>query len=266
MIEVCTFITELCDITENKESVGKALRNVELFLVLLRKLDSEPFSVCRTSLPQVDRNIENLDVEYLYEAPMMLEREELAQRVLEKLHLEVSEPDHSDWQAMLDRLRNAKGVVKIAIVGKYVALHDAYLSVAEALRHGAISNDTHVRIKWIDSEKLEDGDINLMLDDVDGVVIPGGFGMRGIEGKIKAINYVREHNIPFLGICLGMQLALVEATRNILGYKDANSLEFNPNTSCPIIHLLKGQEEIDDIGGTLRLGAYPCHLKENTLA
>lgn len=210
--------------------------------------------------------IENLDVEYLYEAPMMLEREELAQRVLESLHLDVTEPDHTEWQAMLDKLKNAKGVVKIGIVGKYVALHDAYLSVAEALRHGAIANDTHVRIKWIDSEKLENGDVSVMLDDVDGIIVPGGFGNRGIEGKIKAIRYVRENGIPFLGICLGMQLALVEVARDVLGYKDANSLEFDPHTSCPIIHLLKGQDEIEDIGGTLRLGAYPCHLKDGTLA
>lgn len=210
--------------------------------------------------------IENLDVEYLYEAPMMLEREELAQRVLEKLDLSVTEPDHKEWEEMLERLKSAKGVVKIAIVGKYVALHDAYLSVAEAIRHGAIINDTRVRIKWIDSEKLDDIDVATMLDDVDGIIIPGGFGSRGIKGKIKAIRYARENKIPFLGICLGMQLALIEFARNVLKLEDADSLEFNEETKDPIIHLLKGQEDIDDIGGTLRLGAYPCHLKEGSLA
>lgn len=237
--------------------------------------------VCRSDIPldddvkekialfcNVDQDcvIENLDVEYLYEAPMMLEREELAQRVLEKLQLEVTAPDHSEWEMMLEKLKNAKGVVKIAIVGKYVALHDAYLSVAEALRHGAIANDTHVRIKWIDSEKLEDTDPAILLEDVDGIVVPGGFGNRGIEGKIKAIRYARENDIPFLGICLGMQLALVEVARDVLGHKEANSLEFDKDTKDPIIHLLKGQDEIEDIGGTLRLGAYPCVLKENSLA
>ncbi len=237
--------------------------------------------VCRSDIPlddevkekialfcNVDTNcvIENLDVEYLYEAPMMLEREELAQRVLEKLHLDITEPDHSDWEAMLNRLKNAKGVVKIAIVGKYVALHDAYLSVAESIKHAAIANDIHARIKWVDSEKLEETDPSMLLDDVDGIIVPGGFGSRGIEGKIKAIKYARVNDIPFLGICLGMQLSLVEVARDLLGHEKANSLEFDPDTKDPIIHLLKGQEDIDDIGGTLRLGAYPCILKEGTLA
>ncbi len=237
--------------------------------------------VCRSDIP-LDREvrdklalfcniepncvIENLDVEYLYEAPMMLEREELAQRVLEKLSLTSPTPDHSEWEAMLERLKNAKGVCKIAIVGKYVALHDAYLSVAEAIRHGAIANDIHARIKWIDSEKLESTDPELLLDDVDGIIVPGGFGSRGIEGKIKAIRYARENDVPFLGICLGMQLALVEIARDVLGHTKANSLEFDPDTPDPIIHLLEGQDKIEDIGGTLRLGAYPCVLKTDTKA
>lgn len=237
--------------------------------------------VCRTEIPLEDKTKEkiglfcnvkpknvlnNTDVEYLYEAPMMLEKEGLADAVVETLHLENNTPDHSDWLRMLERLRNSKGYVKVALVGKYVALHDAYLSVVEALSHAGIENDIKVKIKWVDSERLEKEKAEDIFADVSGIIVPGGFGNRGIEGKIEAIRYARENNIPFLGLCLGMQLSLVEFARHVLGYADANSKEFDEHTACPIIHLLDGQHEITDIGGTLRLGAYRCILKDGSLA
>ena len=237
--------------------------------------------VCRTEIPLEDKTKEkiglfcnvkpknvlnNIDVEYLYEAPMMLEKEGLADAVVETLHLENNTPDHTDWLRMLERLRNSKGYVKVALVGKYVALHDAYLSVVEALSHAGIENDIKVKIKWVDSERLEKEKAEDIFADVSGIIVPGGFGNRGIEGKIEAIRYARENNIPFLGLCLGMQLSLVEFARHVLGYTDANSKEFDEHTTCPIIHLLDGQHEITDIGGTLRLGAYRCILKDGSLA
>ncbi len=210
--------------------------------------------------------LQNLDVEYLYEAPLAMEREHLASVVLECLHLPCPQPDLSDWESMVNALRNADKEVTIALVGKYISLHDAYLSVVEALKHGGIASHANVHIKWIDSEKVTEENVEELLEDADGLLVPGGFGSRGIEGKITAIHYARTHGLPFLGLCLGMQLAIVEYARNVVGYHDAHSIELNPNTMHPVIALMPDQNGVEDIGGTLRLGAYPCKLKEGSLA
>ena len=211
--------------------------------------------------------LQNLDAKSLYEVPLMMEEEKLAQAVCDCLKLDCPEPDLTGWKQMVWDFEHPEKKVKIALVGKYVALHDAYLSVAEALKHGGIANKAEVEIKWIESEELEvEGAAEKLLSDVGGILVPGGFGSRGIEGKIAAVKYARENNIPFLGICLGMQLAIVEFSRNVLGLKEASGIEFNPNTPDPVIALMPEQEGIEDIGGTLRLGAYPCVLKEGTKA
>ena len=210
--------------------------------------------------------LQNLDVEYLYEAPLAMERENLAKVVLECLHLPCPDPDLAEWKSMVDDLRSANKDVTIGLVGKYISLHDAYLSVVEALKHGGIPNHANVHIKWIDSETVNEENVAEILSDVDGLLVPGGFGSRGIEGKITAIRYARENYIPFLGLCLGMQLAIVEFARNVVGYHDAHSIELNPNTMHPVIALMPDQNGVEDIGGTLRLGSYPCHLKEDSLA
>ena len=157
-------------------------------------------------------------------------------------------------------------MIKVALVGKYIQLHDAYISVVEALKHGGVANSADVEIKWIDSELLNNDNVGEMLSDVSGILVPGGFGDRGIEGKITAIKYARENNVPFLGLCLGMQLAIVEFARDVIGYSDAHSVELKPDTTHPVIHLMPEQEGIDDIGGTLRLGSYPCILSKDSKA
>ena len=210
--------------------------------------------------------LQNLDVEYLYEAPLAMENEHLAQVACECLNLECPEPDLTDWQAMVDSLKTPKGEVNIAIVGKYVQLHDAYISVVEALKHGGISNRVTVNIKWINSENVTDDTAEALLGDVNGILVPGGFGPRGIEGKICAITYARTHNIPFLGLCLGMQLSIVEFARNVVGFNDAHSIELNPSTTHPVIALMPDQNGVEDIGGTLRLGSYPCVLDKSSKA
>ena len=210
--------------------------------------------------------LQNLDARSLYEVPLMLEEEHLAQAVCECLKLECPEPDLTAWRQMVEALHNPKRSVNIGIVGKYVSLHDAYLSVAEALKHGGIANEAEVNITWVDSEEITSENTDKYLKDLQGILVPGGFGSRGIEGKIQAIEYARTHNIPFLGICLGMQLAITEFARNVLGYKDAASVEFAPETKHPVIHLMPEQEGIEDLGGTMRLGAYPCVLKEGSRA
>ncbi|MGN8799286.1 CTP synthase [Candidatus Merdisoma sp. HCP28S3_D10] len=210
--------------------------------------------------------LQNLDVEYLYEAPLAMEKEQLAQVACECLHLPCPEPDLSDWTAMVDALRHPTSKVRIAIVGKYIQLHDAYISVVEALKHGGIASHSVVDLKWVDSELVNDANAAEYLSDVDGILVPGGFGDRGIEGKISAIRYARENNIPFLGLCLGMQMAIVEFARHVIGYDDAHSVELDPNTTHPMIHLMPDQDGIEDIGGTLRLGSYPCILDKDTKA
>ena len=210
--------------------------------------------------------LQNLDVEYLYEAPLAMEKENLAQVVCESLHLPCPEPDLSDWTHMVEALRHPNKEVTIALVGKYTQLHDAYLSVVEALKHGGIASHATVHLKWVDSELVTAENVAEYLSDVDGVLVPGGFGNRGIEGMITAIRYARENKIPFLGLCLGMQLTIVEYARNVLGYHDAHSIEMNPNTMHPVIALMPDQDGIEDIGGTLRLGAYPCVLADGSKA
>lgn len=210
--------------------------------------------------------LQNLDVPYLYEAPLAMEKERLADVVCEALHLENREPDLADWIQMVDLLHNPSHEVTVALVGKYIQLHDAYLSVVEALKHGGIYARTTVHIKWVDSETVTKDIVADILGDVDGVLVPGGFGSRGIEGKITAIQYARENQIPFLGLCLGMQLAIVEYARNVIGYSDAHTVEFDPDTTHPVIALMPDQNGIVDIGGTLRLGSYPCILAKDSLA
>lgn len=210
--------------------------------------------------------LQNLDVEYLYEAPLAMEREQLAQVVCECLHLDCPEPDLRDWIEMVDNLRKPEQEVTIALVGKYIQLHDAYISVVEALKHGGIYSHTTVRIKWIDSETVTLHNKEELFQDISGILVPGGFGDRGVEGKMEAIRYARTHDIPFLGLCLGMQLSIVEFARNVLGYHDAHSMELDPHTTHPMIHIMPEQEGIEDIGGTLRLGSYPCILKKDSKA
>ena len=210
--------------------------------------------------------LQNLDARSLYEVPLMLEEEHLAQAVCECLKLDCPEPDLRAWKQMVEDFHNPERSVTIGLVGKYVSLHDAYLSVAEALKHGGIANKAEVNIKWIDSEELTPENLDEYLGDLKGILVPGGFGTRGIDGKILAIGYARTHGIPFLGICLGMQLAIIEFARNVLGYREADSIEFDPETSHPVIHLMPDQEGVTDLGGTLRLGAYPCVLNEGTKA
>ena len=210
--------------------------------------------------------LQNLDASSLYEVPLMLEKERLAQAVCECLGLPCPQPDLEDWNAVLERLHHPVETVTVALVGKYVALHDAYLSVAEALRHGGIANRAEVNIRWIDSEELTPENLEEYLHDVDAVLVPGGFGSRGTQGKILAIGYARRNGIPYLGICLGMQLAIVEFARNAAGLAGAGSGEFSEDCLDPVIALMPEQNGVTCIGGTLRLGAYPCILKENSLA
>ena len=210
--------------------------------------------------------LQNLDAKSLYEVPLMLEKEHLAQAVCECLHLPCPQPDLEAWEQMVNDLHNPLHSVTIGLVGKYISLHDAYLSVAEALKHGGIANRCEVNIRWIDSEEVTPENIEEYLHDLDGIIVPGGFGLRGIEGKILAIEYARVHQIPFLGLCLGMQLSIIEFARNVLGLIHASSVEFDPETPDPVIHLMPDQEGVTDIGGTLRLGAYPCCLVEGTKA
>ena len=210
--------------------------------------------------------LQNLDVEYLYEAPLAMERERLAQAACECLGLPCPEPDLSGWEAMVDALRHPVSEVTIALVGKYIQLHDAYISVVEALKHGGIASRCVVHIRWVDSETVTDENAATLLSGADGVLVPGGFGDRGIEGKISAIRYAREHSVPFLGLCLGMQMAVVEFARHVLGWPDAHSTELNPDTTHPMVHLMPDQNGVTDIGGTLRLGSYPCVLDKTTKA
>lgn len=210
--------------------------------------------------------LQNLDVDLLYEAPIAMEKEHLAEIVCECLGLECPEPDLADWKAMIENAKNPTREVSVALVGKYVALHDAYISVVEALKHAGFADRATVNIKWVDSETVTEDNVGQILGDVAGILVPGGFGSRGMDGKMFAIRYARENNIPFLGLCLGMQLSIIEFARNVIGYRDAHSVELNANTTHPVIHLMPEQEGIDDIGGTLRLGSYPCVLDKTSKA
>ncbi|MFA9466168.1 MAG: CTP synthase [Velocimicrobium sp.] len=237
--------------------------------------------VCRTEIPMEDsikdkialfcnvpsaHVMQNLDVDTLYEAPLAMEKEHLADVACECLHLEDKEPDLTEWESMVYALKHPEKEVKVALVGKYTALHDAYISVVESLKHGAVAHNAKVDIKWIPSEDLNKDNVADYLSDVSGILVPGGFGDRGIDGKILAVKYARENKIPFLGLCLGMQLSLVEFARNVIGFKDAHSAELDPATTHPVIHLMPEQDGVEDLGGTLRLGSYPCVLAETSKA
>ena len=217
-----------------------------------------------------DSVVENLDLETLYEVPLELEKEGLAKVVCRKLGLEDRTPDMEDWNKMVavvkDLLKGDKDEVKISLVGKYVSLHDAYISIVESLKHGGIENYCNVNINWVNSEEVTPETAEELLKDSDGILVPGGFGERGVEGKIIAAQYAREHDIPYLGICLGMQIAVIEYARNVLGYNDAHSSELAPETTHPVIDLMPEQKDVEDLGGTMRLGLYPCKITEGTLA
>ena len=210
--------------------------------------------------------IQNLTAPSLYEVPLMLEKEGIADAICYHLGLENRKPDHTEWINMVEKVKAATKKVTIGLVGKYVELPDAYLSVAESLRHGGIPNDAEVDIRWISSEDVTMENAAEMLSDCDGILVPGGFGDRGVEGKIAAISYARQNKIPFFGICLGMQMAVVEFARNVLGYTDANSSEFDENGAHSVIDIMPEQKEITDKGGTMRLGLYPCKLVDGSRA
>lgn len=210
--------------------------------------------------------IQNIDCDSLYEIPLMLEKENLASIVCRKLNLEDKEPDLSDWIEVVNKQRNLSKEITVGLVGKYVELHDAYISIVEALKHAGIHTGASVNIEWINAEEMENSGSCAALEGVDAVLIPGGFGIRGIEGKIMAAKYAREHGIPFLGICLGMHCAVIEFARDVLGLDGAHSSEINPDSAYPVIDLMPEQKDIDILGGTMRLGAYPCKLAQGTHA
>ncbi len=237
--------------------------------------------VCRTEQPMTDEIrdkialmcslapetvIQSLTAPSIYEVPLMLEKEGLAEAVCRKLGWPSIKPDLSEWEQMAQRIRTAEGSVRIALVGKYVQLHDAYLSVEESLNHAAAACGVKADISWIDSENVTDENAEDLLGDCDGILVPGGFGNRGIEGKIASARYARENNVPYFGLCLGMQIAVIEFARNVMGWKDANSTEFDEHTTHPVIDLMPDQVNITDKGGTMRLGSYPCRLKSGSLA
>ena len=245
--------------------------------------------VCRTEIPitanirnkialfcnvRPENVIANLTASNLYEVPLMLEKEGLAVEVCKHLELENAEPNNKEWEDMIKHFKEIDNKYKkeenrkvnIAIVGKYVKLEDSYLSVIESVKHAGYKNGVGVNIKLIDSEKITSENVKEKLKDFNGIIVPGGFGNRGVEGKIEAIKYARENKVPFLGICLGMQMAVIEFARDVLDHSDANSVEFDENTSYPIIHIMENQKGVTKKGGTMRLGAYPCVLKEGSYA
>ena len=209
--------------------------------------------------------IENLTLPNLYEAPLMLEKSNFSSVVCRELGLAAKEPDLKDWTEMVNRIKSRPYYTHIALVGKYVELHDAYLSVAEALKHAGYHYNTHIKIHWISSETITDDNAHELLKDVDGIIVPGGFGNRGIEGMIATAKYARENDIPYLGICLGMQIAVIEFARHVCDLKDANSGEFDEYSTNKVIDFMPGQNDEIDKGGTLRLGAYPCKIRPGTV-
>lgn len=248
----------------------------------LRSIGIQPnVIVCRTEQPlsdemkrkialfcDTDANavIEAIDAETLYEVPLFMRAQGLDDITLQHLRLEAPAPDMSEWESLVNRVKSLNHKCEIAIVGKYVALHDAYLSIVEALGHAGIAGDTEVNIRWVNAEEVTDANADELLGGVHGILVPGGFGDRGIEGKVSAIRYARERGIPFFGICLGMQVAVIEFARNRAGLAGANSSEINAATPYPIIDLLPEQKDIEDLGGTMRLGLYPCKLAAESLA
>jgi len=248
----------------------------------LRSIGIQPdVIVCRSEMPisrdmeekialfcDIDKDavIQAVDADSIYEVPLVLKEQGLDDIVLERLGLKCNEPDLIGWKQIVEKIKNPKHCVSIALVGKYVELQDAYLSVGESLRHAGVFHESKINIKWIYSADLTPENLHQQLGDVDGILVPGGFGDRGIEGKILAAQYARENKIPFFGICLGMQLAVVEFSRDVANLAGANSSEFDENTSFPIIDLLPEQKGIEDKGGTMRLGVYPCKLTKDSIA
>jgi CTP synthase len=210
--------------------------------------------------------IEARDVASIYHVPIHFHKEGLDEIIVRLMKLDVPEPDLTEWEEMLRRMREADEEVRVAVVGKYVQIVDAYKSIREAFSHAGVHNDVHVNVKWIDAEDVEKVGAEEALADVDGVLVPGGFGERGITGKLESVRFAREHKLPFLGICLGLQCAVIEFARNVCGIEDADGSEFNPNTKNPVIDLMEDQRSISKKGGTMRLGAYPCRIKPGTLA
>ncbi|MBL4703455.1 MAG: CTP synthase, partial [Flavobacteriales bacterium] len=216
----------------------------------------------------VDRSavIESIDVKSIYEVPILMREEKLDEVVLRKFNITSTvEPNLKNWNSFLEKWSNPKTKVRIGLVGKYVELRDSYKSIAESFIHAGASNQVEVEVRWIHSEKLTEQNVGVMLDGLSGILVAPGFGSRGIEGKICAVKHAREYRIPFLGICLGMQCAVIEFARNVLGHKDAHTVEIDKDTSTPVIHLMEGQKKVTDKGGTMRLGAYPCELSKDSL-
>jgi CTP synthase len=248
----------------------------------LRGLGIQPHViVCRTEHPltgdlkrkiaqfcdvEPEAVIECIDAETLYEVPMLLRDEGLDEIVVKHLGLKTSKPDMTEWENLVNRMKNLKYTTEIAIVGKYVSLHDAYLSIVEALDHAGIESNTEINIRWVNAEDVYDHNVDKLLSGVHGILVPGGFGDRGIEGKVTAIRYAREQRIPFFGICLGMQVAVVEFARSVVKLEGANSSEINPTTPYPVIDLLPEQKDVENLGGTMRLGLYPCKIAPGSLA
>ena len=248
----------------------------------LRSIGIQPdILVCRSDRPlfpgikekiaefcdvEVDSVVTSLDASTIYEVPLILEKEGLAQQALELLQLEQRQPNLENWQDLVVKMNSTRTNLEIAIVGKYIQLSDAYLSVVEALGHAAIAAGGEVNLRWVSAEDIELHGAAKYLSDVTGVIVPGGFGIRGVDGKVAAIEYARTNDLPFLGLCLGMQCCAIEWARNVANLKDANSSEFDPESPNPIINILPEQQDVIDLGGTMRLGTYPCRLKPDTLA
>lgn len=252
-------------------------------VTVLRSYGLQPeILVCRTtrSIPKTEKEklalfcsvpkeavIECKDMKSIYEVPLALEEQNMASVVLSRLNMEDKKPNLTSWTNLVEKIRNPKSTIKVAIAGKYTKLSDAYISVVESLKHAGYANDAQIEIKWINSEDcIEYDKAKELLKDVQAVVVPGGFGIRGIEGKLNVVRYARENNLPFLGLCLGMQCAVIEYARNVVGLKDANSVEFDENTPYPVIDLMLEQKDVQGYGGTMRLGKYECHIKKGSKA
>ena len=231
--------------------------------ILPRDIKEKIALFCNVS---IDAVVTALDVGSIYEVPIVFHQEKLDQIIIDYLKMWTKKPDISMWQEIAHKFKHPSSDVTIGVVGKYVSLKDSYKSLHEALDHGGLSNDSRVEIKYVDSEDIEEQGVDKLLQGVHGVLVPGGFGARGFEGKIEAVRFARENKVPFFGICLGMQMSVVEFARNVCGIKDAHSREFSEELKDAVIDLMEEQKGVNDMGGTMRLGAYPCELKEDTLA